>query len=346
MRRLAAGVAIPVLLALAAPGHAEDSFAHPSCIASTLPEARAQTRLVPPEARGEPALKLRGVVLRAVTWKPGQTIKVCFLGGSLKAQQRVLGYAREWMQYANVMLDFEENGAPRRCIGDNHEDIKVAFMDGKGWWSLPGVLSRRQQPSMNLQYWGSDTPQFANGNAVPEAEMRTTILHEFGHALGLLHEHQSPGANCDAEIDWEAAYKIGGDIGWDKPQVDRNFRQLAGGNEFNATEVDRRSIMHYSLPPQIFKSGKDSLCWVARNSDLSEQDRKFIASIYPKEDKPVVVSSAPTGTATRSAAKRPATGDDRSALVRQYEELLKQSGVPAGKIRELTAEFGKSMAGK
>ena len=254
-------------------------------------------------------------------------------------------YAREWMQHANVTFDFEENGAPRKCKGAGQEDIKVGFRDGQGWWSVPGTISRKQDPSMNLQFWGIDTPMYMDRKPVPEAVMRRTILHEFGHALGMLHEHQSPTANCDAEIDWDAAYKIGAGIGWDKERVDRKFRQLIGTQEFNATAIDRRSIMHYSLPQQLFKRGKDSPCWVAENTDLSQLDRTFIASLYPKVDQPVVVSTGPSTTATRGMAKR-TEGDDKQGLVKQYEEILRQSGVPAAKVRELVAEFRKTAVSK
>ena len=348
MRLAVAAACAVAAIAVAATGAVaqEAGFGHPSCIASTLPAARAQTRLIPPELK-EPSLgQVRGVVVRSLTWKRGETIKVCFHTGTRKAQERVARIAREWMQYANVAFDFEENGAPRACKGDNSEDIKITFEDNKGWWSVPGTASRKQNPSMNLQFFGVDTPMLKNGQPAPEGPIRATILHEFGHALGLLHEHQSPTANCDAEIDWDAAYKVGAGIGWDKAQVDRNFRQLANTTELNATQVDRKSIMHYSLPPTLFKRGKESACFVAENLELSEQDRKFIASVYTKDEAPMVVSGVPPTTVVRGAAKRPARGEDRQALVKRYEELLKQSGIEAGKARELVAEFRKSTTGR
>jgi Astacin (Peptidase family M12A) len=344
---VAAACAVPAIVAVATGASAQEKgFGHPSCIASTLPAARAQARLIPAEITGAPLGQVRGVVVRSLTWKRGQTIKVCFHGGTRKAQERVARIAREWMQYANVAFDFEEGGAPRVCKKENSEDIKVTFVDNQGWWSVPGTVSRTQDPSMNLQFFGVDTPMLKNGQAAPEAPIRATILHEFGHALGLLHEHQSPNANCDEEIDWDAAYKVGAGIGWDRTQVDRNFRQLVSSASLNATEVDRKSIMHYSLPPTLFKRGKQSACYVDENLELSEQDRRFIASIYPKEDAPIVVSGAEPTTVTRGIIKRPAGGDDRQALVKRYEELLKQSGIEAGKARELVAEFRKSVGGK
>jgi hypothetical protein len=30
-----------------------------------------------------------------------------------------------------------------------------------------------------------------------------TVLHEFGHALGLQHEHQHPVGGCDLDFRWE-----------------------------------------------------------------------------------------------------------------------------------------------
>ena len=248
------------------------------------------------------------------------------------------------MLYANIRFDFEENSNPRQCQPGGQEDIKVDFVDRKGWWSVPGTISRQRDPSMNLQFFGVDTPMYANGKPAPESELRKIILHEFGHALGMLHEHQSPAANCDAEIDWEVAYVMGARMGWDKAQTDRNFRQFAQSREFNVTDVDRKSIMHYSLPPQIFKAGTGSACWVPDNVDLCELDRKFIAKIYPRGDGPLVVSSAPSGATTRSVS--PAAKGERDELVKQYQALLQQAGIDEAKIRELSAEFRKALQGK
>src|SRR3954447_11619628 len=124
---VAAACAVPAILAMAAGAIAQEAFEHPSCIAATLPAARAQTRLIPAEIKGPSLGQVRGVVVRSLTWRRGETIKVCFISGSRKAQERVARIAREWMQYANVTFDFEENGVPRTCKGDNSEDIKVTF---------------------------------------------------------------------------------------------------------------------------------------------------------------------------------------------------------------------------
>jgi Astacin (Peptidase family M12A) len=342
---------IPSAAAFASPAVAQSGFQFPSCLSSVVSDPSAQfKRFIPPEAQGPAARQMRGVVARSLMWRPGQTIKVCFRSGTRGAHQRVIRVAREWMQYANIVFDFEENGAPRMCRGDGHEDIKVDFVDNRGWWSAYGTMSRQRDPSMNLQFYGVDTPRYANGQAASELDLRRTILHEFGHALGMMHEHQSPSAECDGEINWEAAYRMGASLGWDKQMVHAQMRQLTSLEEFNMTAVDRRSIMHYSLPPELFKQGKNSRCWVSDNDDLSDQDRRFMAAVYPRGVRPVETSSAPSTVppvaATRGAKPPVAAINDKETLIKQYEELLKQAGVAADRIAQLSREFRKTVLGQ
>jgi hypothetical protein len=342
--------ALPLLVVSATPAAAQSAFGFPSCVSTLVSgPAAAFKRFIPSGVKGQNELQMRGVVARSLTWVPGQTIRVCFKSGSRGAHQRVIRVAREWMQYANVVFDFEENGVPRACTGEGREDIKIEFKDFQGWWSAYGTLSRQRDPSMNLQFFGVDTPRYSNGQPVPELELRRTILHEFGHALGMMHEHQSPAAGCDQEIDWDAAYKMGAQMGWDREKVHSQMGALTRIAEFNVTEVDRKSIMHYSLPPELFKRGRNSPCWIPDNDDLSAMDKNFIASIYPKSGAPVATSgvppSGPAGALTRGA-KPPVALNDRETLVRQYEQLLRQAGIAADRIAQLTQEFRKTVLGQ
>jgi hypothetical protein len=78
------------------------------------------------------------VVVRSITWRPGETIKVCFRAGTPKARARVAKYASEWMNYANVVLDFGDKDNPRSCQNDNSEAIKIDFVEkgaAAGYWS-------------------------------------------------------------------------------------------------------------------------------------------------------------------------------------------------------------------
>jgi hypothetical protein len=327
---LAASWAI-ALLATPVVASAQDDNPAP-CLSATLDEWTL-ARFVPPQVDRNAAPQVRALVRRSLTWTPGQSIKVCFKSGSETAQERVARYAREWTEHANLVLDFGPPGRLHRCQDDGSEDIKIDFQDGKGSWSALGILARRRNPSMNLEFLGVDDPVSRTGKRISEAHIRRVVLHEFGHALGLLHEHQSPNAACDAEFDWDKAYELGARWGWDKQKVDRWFRQVAHSDEINMSEVDRKSIMHYALPPEVFKLGKESRCWIPYNFELSQQDRAFVRMIYPRTEE--VASDGPREARVRSA-RAPAS---REAAVREYERLLQAAGLAAEESAELAGEL-------
>lgn len=299
----------------------------------------AFNRLVPPDAPEATRSKLRAVVVRTLTWKPGELIKVCFRSGTQPARERVARYASEWMRYANVRLEFGEPGNYRSCTGDPSEAIKVDFLDSgpkSGFWSALGTLSRKEEHSLNLSYLGKDKlPVDRQGKSMPEAEARRLILHEFGHAIGLVHEHQSPKAQCGKEYYEEAVLAYGALRGWPRDQTIRNFQQYNEVEELNASNVDRKSIMHYSLPPWLFKTGEKSACFVPINFDLSDGDKEFAARIYPVSRGTGPVAGAPAPTLTRGVAASPAK------LIQEYTELLQKSGLPQARIDQLVAEFSR-----
>lgn len=303
-------------------------------------------RLVPPDVPPATRGQVRGVIVRTLTWKPGELVKVCFRSGTRAARARVVRYASEWMQHANVKLEFGDPADPRTCAGDNHEAIKVDFIDTgpkSGFWSALGTISRKNEHSLNLSYLGRDQlPVDRQGRSMPEAEARRLILHEFGHALGLIHEHQSPNAQCGQEYYDEAVFAYGALRGWPQDQTVRNFKQYTESEELNATAIDRKSIMHYSLPPWLFKSGEKSVCFVPVNFDLSEGDKAFIARMYPRTPSPEgpgPVAAVPGKSVTRSVTP-PASAPKPE---QDYAAALKAAGLPQDRIDALVAEFKKGL---
>jgi hypothetical protein len=110
-------------------------------------------------------------------------------------------------------------------------------------------------------------------------ELRGTVLHEFGHALGLLHEQSFPNA-----IKWnkDTIYKYYKQTqGWDEEQID--FNVLEESNQFftNGTSYDPKSIMHYSVEAWQTTDGYS----LPANQVLSPGDKAIIAAFYPKNKK-------------------------------------------------------------
>ncbi len=79
------------------------------------------------------------------------------------------------------------------------------------------------------------------------------LCYKFGHALGLMHEHQSP-ARGGVKIDTEKAiamYKQSG-LGWDEDMIRSQILRVYQDCEIsNYSALDVDSIMHYPLPKEM-----------------------------------------------------------------------------------------------
>ena len=194
-------------------------------------------------------------------WPNGMTLRVHFLEGDRAVQRKVEEIAGEWGQYANLKFVF---GAGPEA------EIRIAFKPNLGSWSYMGADCSLPQladrPSMNL---GWLTP------TTPEVEYCRVVLHELGHALGLVHEHLSP----TAEIPWDeqkviAYYKRTN--GWDENYIRSNVLAKSRADAF--TTFDPHSIMLYPVPKELTKGGFE-IPW--SNSELSALDKEFIGNMYP-----------------------------------------------------------------
>ena len=199
-------------------------------------------------------------------WKSGRVLKIHFKAGSDWQHEKVKSHAPVWSESANIKFNFDAGGIP---------DILIDFNPALGSWSVLGTDSSyaisKGRPSMNLG-WIIDSKT--------EVDIRQVILHEFGHALGAIHEHTSPFAS----ICWnkEQVYKdLGGSPNyWSKDMVDNNMFTIYDALEVPGTNFDPASIMLYQYP----KSWTLDNLGTAYNTTLSDQDKAFIAFCYPPDE--------------------------------------------------------------
>jgi len=112
---------------------------------------------------------------------------------------------------------------------------------------------------------------------VSDDEARRVILHEFGHALGLIHEHQNPVHAIKWNKDAVIADLSGPPNNWDMDTIEHNMFEKYPRNDINGTKLDTTSIMMYPIPASWTLDGTHS----DLNTDLSKVDKRFIRQQYP-----------------------------------------------------------------
>ena len=116
-------------------------------------------------------------------WVSGETLYVFFSskGVSLKVIAKVQEITNIWTRYANITFKYITFSEPLQ----SGAQICVSFEPTGGHWSIvgrrligTGVYTMNLDPTEINETW-KDTLRF-----------QQVVLHEFGHALGLVHEHQ------------------------------------------------------------------------------------------------------------------------------------------------------------
>lgn len=207
--------------------------------------------------------KTKGAIVKDAAWNPGETITVSFLEGDPALQKRVREMAQRWTApgMANLSLDF---------LNHNDTDIRISFRF-KGSWSLLGKYCRHRTdttlPTMNYGWLKPDSG---------EEELRRVVLHEFGHALGFIHEQQNPINSIKWNRDAVIADLSGPPNNWSAEQIQINMFDQPSQDDVFGTPVDKSSIMMYPIPASWTLDGFS----VGLNTDLSEKDRELVQQVY------------------------------------------------------------------
>lgn len=106
-----------------------------------------------------------------------------------------------------------------------------------------------------------------------DAEVERVVLHEFGHALGLVHEHQLPAGG----IQWnKPAVYADLEPKWSRAKIEQNLFATVDPEKAAMTRLDPNSIMMYPIKKSWTLNGFST----GLNPKLSATDVAFIHNVY------------------------------------------------------------------
>jgi hypothetical protein len=205
----------------------------------------------------------RIAIFHSKKWAQNRTLKVSFLGGTATVRKRVQEHADKWSEHVNIKLSFASGGP---------SEVRISFNPTDGSWSYMGtdnLTIPASRPTMNFGWLKDDSD---------EPTYTSVVLHEFGHLLGCIHEHQSAGGR----IKWNEPKVIQDcweKMGWPEKQVREQIFERYAVSKTQFTKLDRSSIMMYPFPASWTLDGF-STPW---NVALSATDIRFMKGVYPRK---------------------------------------------------------------
>ncbi|MBS1635898.1 MAG: matrixin family metalloprotease [Bacteroidetes bacterium] len=156
----------------------------------------------------------------------------------------------------------------------DNSDIRISCVENDGHWSFIG--REAEHPSLiGKATMNFDPVDFKQND---QSTISGIILHEIGHSLGLIHEHQKESS----PIIWNKS-KIYSDCnswyGWNTDKVDHNIFNTYNSNELFYSKIfDTDSIMIYAIPHGWSSNYQIN----GINKKLSTLDKTFAKAFYAK----------------------------------------------------------------
>jgi hypothetical protein len=221
----------------------------------------------------------KAAFLKRALWPQNKVIKIGFIGTGDNARRPHFSSDCDPLQYTIQNGTYTTIEIIKKVVNERiqplvnlnftfvddleNTDIRISFDRGSARSEIgrDALYSNKDEATMNLGWIDVGT-----------------ILHEFGHAIGMKHEHQSPNSS----INWNKpiVYLYGWlAFGWDTDKVDRNIIDQLDDTLYIASTFDPLSIMLYYYPAILTLDFKGT----SANERLSGYDVEWIAKTYPKK---------------------------------------------------------------
>ena len=177
-------------------------------------------------------------------------------------------------------------------VSVDESDVRISFIEEAGAFSVLGTQALtipKDTITMNLGWLDRDN---SNTDKATLTGTGVVVVHEFGHMLGMIHEHQ----RGDIPLQWNkpVVYAALGapPNSWDKEQVDSQIFTQYDMSTLNASNFDAGSVMEYVFPDNYFINKPN----LKDNRYLSNLDIVWVCKIYNNGNLPSGVNEDGTGT--------------------------------------------------
>lgn len=189
------------------------------------------------------------------------------MDGKLEQKESVKEIAKIWSLFANIEFDFYDYKNFKEW------DVlkKAHFLQTSAKVSFFGSINQSVIGQRVGGISASMTLPAVTGDVVAD---RRVVLHEFGHLLGLGHEHQNAKSGGLFRKDMKA--QLCKDFHLDEIDCSTQILGEVSESEAILSDYDEKSIMHYEFHGKYLKKGED----IEGPTFLSRSDAYYISVLY------------------------------------------------------------------
>ena len=249
------------------------------CVQKILPHHQTEFNEI--HSSGKDTQKLQAAFFTKKIWPKGSKITIGFLDNGDNIQRNNLSNSNNLDPLQNEVDQLSVQEAVKKVVTerikplvnldisfvDNAEqaNVRISFDPNGGAWSLVGTdhLGQTSGATMNLGWF--DVP---------------TTIHEFGHVLGMIHEHQNPYGQTimwdeTKVLEWAKETQ-----GWNEETTNENIIKKYDKNSINGSNFDPLSIMLYFFPSDLTLNNTGT----KQNFRLSSEDVIWIDRVYHNDE--------------------------------------------------------------